>query len=193
MQEYRDRSKPAASDEALPTTPAVASVEAWQTLDSQYGLDDMFEPVEESRELATVTEEYESYIRGPLSKPGTNLLQFWSMSDSTFPTIYSIAMDYLPIQASSVPSERVFSSSAETDTHKRNHIHPLLMEALQMLKFGLKKSRLDFMTGWAVNEASMMDVEEEEVDLLGALFEGDKDNAFDALIAAMGEADDMDM
>jgi len=118
MQEYRDRSKPAASDEALPTTPAVAPVEAWQTLDSQYGLDDMFEPVEESRELATVIEEYESYVKGPLSKPGTNLLQFWSMSDSTFPTIYSIAMDYLPIQASSVPSEQVFSSSAETDTHK---------------------------------------------------------------------------
>ena len=67
------------------------------------------------------------------------------------------------------------------------------MEALQMLKFSLKKSRLNFMMGWAVNEASMMDVEEEEVDLLGALFEGDKDNAFDALIAAMGEGDDRDM
>ena len=118
MQEYRDRSKPAASDEVLPTTLAVASVEAWQTLDSQYGLDDMFEPVEESRELATVVEEYESYVKGPLSKPGTNLLQFWSMSDSTFPTIYSIAMDYLPIQASSVLSERVFLSSAKTNTHK---------------------------------------------------------------------------
>ena len=193
MQEYRDRAKPVAPDEDLPTTPAVASVEAWQTLDTQYGLDDMFETVEESGELAMVNEEYEAYVKGPLSKLGTNLLQFWSMSDSSFPTIYSIAMDYLPIQASSVPSEQVFSSSAKTDTHKRNRIHPLLMEALQMLKFGLKKSRLNFMTGWAVNEASMMDVEEEVVDLLGALFEGDKENAFDALIAAMGKGDDRDM
>ena len=41
-----------------------------------------------------------------------------------------------------------------------------------------------FMGRWAVKEASMMDVEEEEVDLLGALLEGDKYNAFDALIAA---------
>ena len=45
-------------------------------------------------------------------------------------------MDYLPVQASAVPSERVFSSSAQTDTARRNRINPLLMEALQMLKFG---------------------------------------------------------
>jgi hypothetical protein len=53
-------------------------------------------------------------------------------------------MDYLPIQASSVPCERVFSSSAETDTKKRNRLKPELMEALQILKFSLKKARLDF-------------------------------------------------
>lgn len=51
-------------------------------------------------------------------------------------------MDFLPIQASAVPCERVFSSSAETDTSKRNRINPELMEALQVLKFGLKKKRL---------------------------------------------------
>lgn len=53
-------------------------------------------------------------------------------------------MDYLPIQASAVPCERVFSSSSDTDTKKRNRIRPELMEALQILKFALKKSRLDF-------------------------------------------------
>jgi hypothetical protein len=53
-----------------------------------------------------------------------------------------MAMDYLPIQASSVSCERVFSSSSETDTKKHNRINGLLMEALQMLKFGLKRDRL---------------------------------------------------
>ena len=53
-------------------------------------------------------------------------------------------MDYLPIQASAVPCERIFSSSAEADTKKRNRIKPELMEALQILKFSLKKARLDF-------------------------------------------------
>jgi hypothetical protein len=53
-------------------------------------------------------------------------------------------MDYLPIQASAVACERVFSSSAETDTKKRNRIKPELMEALQILKYALKKDRLNF-------------------------------------------------
>ena len=64
------------------------------------------------------------------------------MHERTFLTIFHIAMDYLPIQASAVPCERVFSSSAKTDTKKWNRISPALMEALQVLKFSLKKDRL---------------------------------------------------
>ena len=64
------------------------------------------------------------------------------MHQHTFLTIFCIAMDYLPIQASAVPCERVFSSSTETDTKKRNRISPALMEALQVLKFSLKKDCL---------------------------------------------------
>ena len=64
-------------------------------------------------------------------------------------------MDYLPIQASSVPCERVFSSSAETMTKHRNRISPILMEALQMTKFFLKKERLDFTDGWVTPEKLM--------------------------------------
>jgi hypothetical protein len=37
-------------------------------------------------------------------------------------------------------------SSAETDTKKWNRIRPELMEALQILKFALKKNHLDFST-----------------------------------------------
>ena len=47
---------------------------------------------------------------------------------------YLATLDYLPIQASSVPSKHVFSSSAETDTKHHNRLRPLLMEALQMLR-----------------------------------------------------------
>ena len=53
-------------------------------------------------------------------------------------------MDYLPIQASAVPCERVFSSSSETSMKKRNRIKPKLFKALQILKFGIKSDQLLF-------------------------------------------------
>ncbi|KDQ09830.1 hypothetical protein BOTBODRAFT_85546, partial [Botryobasidium botryosum FD-172 SS1] len=61
-----------------------------------------------------------------------------------YPTLFRMVMDYLPIMASSVPCERVFSASAETDTPRRSRISPALMGALQVLKYALKKDRLDF-------------------------------------------------
>jgi hypothetical protein len=50
-------------------------------------------------------------------------------------------MDILPIQASSVPCERVFSSSKETVTARRNSLSPDVMEALQLLKYSSKQGR----------------------------------------------------
>jgi hypothetical protein len=109
----------------------------------------------------------------------------------TFPTLFKIAMDYLPIQASAVPSERVFSSSSETDTKKRNRIHPILMEALQMLKFALKKERLNFMQGWITSESMMSEREPDEgVDLLSRLLrEEDAEDVLDQIIRDFGEDD----
>ena len=53
-------------------------------------------------------------------------------------------MDVLPAQASSVPSECIFSSSKETCTQRRNKISPTMLEALQILKFTYKQDRLNF-------------------------------------------------
>lgn len=61
-------------------------------------------------------------------------------------------MDILPIQASAVPCERVFSSSKETMTARRSRISAELMEALQLLKFSIRQGRgLNFTNGldWA--------------------------------------------
>jgi hypothetical protein len=69
-----------------------------------------------------------------------------------------MAMDYLPVQATSVPCERVFSSAKDTDSAKRNRINPVLMEALQMLKYSLRKERLNFMAGWKTSEDVMSGV-----------------------------------
>lgn len=56
-------------------------------------------------------------------------------------------MTVLAIPATSVPSERVFSSSGRTDTAARNRMAPVVMEALQFLKFRYRKRKLDFSSG----------------------------------------------
>jgi hypothetical protein len=102
--------------------------------------------------------------------------------------LFAIAMDYLPIQASSIPCERVFSSAAETDTKKQNRITPALMEALQMLKFLLKKKVLDFTTGWKTEESAMLGEIGAEADsrpgiMLGSLLGGDIERVRDELLS----------
>ena len=73
-------------------------------------------------------------------------------------------MDYLPIQASAVPSEQVFWSGGETMTKRHNCISLVLMEALQMVKFFLKKERLDFTKGWIMLTAQMViDIDDNNV------------------------------
>jgi hAT family protein len=97
-------------------------------------------------------------------------------------------MDYLPIQASSVPCEHVFSSAGETDTKRRNHIAPALMEALQILKFIYKKDRLNFTAGFKT-DSEPVDPDNSR-DLLAELFEQeDPRDATDRLLNVLG-ADD---
>ncbi|KIK41148.1 hypothetical protein CY34DRAFT_13247 [Suillus luteus UH-Slu-Lm8-n1] len=102
-----------------------------------------------------VEQEFEAYAMANLSPKTTDILAFWEVAETSFPTIFGIAMDHLPIQASAVPCERVFSSSSETDTKKRNRTSLVLMEALQVVKFLLKKERLNFTKGWAASQKDM--------------------------------------
>lgn len=125
----------------------------------------------------------------------SNILSVAQLNETTWPTIFAIAVDHLPIQASSVPCERAFSSSAETDTKKWNRINPVLMEALQMLKFALKKKRLDFMTGWITSESEMTaDEDLDDIDWLGSMLDTDPtSNPVDEIIRMLckyeGDAD----
>ena len=90
-------------------------------------------------------------------------------------------MDYLPIQATSVTCEHVFSSAKETDTVKQNRMSPVLMEALQMLKFVLKKQCLNFMDGWAVPEETMREVPKSDGNLT-ALLVNNSDAVMDGIL-----------
>jgi len=101
-------------------------------------------------------------------------------------------MDYLPIQATSVPCERVFSSAKDTDIAKRNRVSPFLMEALQILKHLLKKERLNFMKGWSTSEAAMSGMPKATGDL-GSLLVDDPNvtalDRLDTLLNSLGSYD----
>jgi hypothetical protein len=59
-----------------------------------------------------------------------------------------------------MPCKCVFSLAKKMDTTKQNQISPVLIEAIQLLKFSLKTKHLNFMEGHimsevAINEALM--------------------------------------
>jgi hypothetical protein len=115
-------------------------------------------------------------------------------SQTTYQTLFDVALDLLPVQATSVPSERVFSSSAETDTKKRNRITPALMEALQMLKFALKRERLNFTEDLITSEESMGgELPADADDMLAFLLGSGEQDAIDQIIQEVGTEDAADV
>lgn len=100
-----------------------------------------------------------------------------------FPLLYRVALDVLPYQASSVPCERVFSSSKETDSLHRTSLSPAFLEMLQILKFRFRNDRLDFANGWISTEAELLDLEVSPVELKDLLCAGKVDEFFGLLRA----------
>jgi hypothetical protein len=211
MTEYRAHAGPDTS-QTRPAPPPPKKFCLTQ-LAQRYGVMDMMDFSESGNRHTnqTVDEEFLEYINGTFSQreiDDTDIIAFWEVSprycpvlfliscfalqknELRFPTLFAIALDYLPIQASAVPCEHVFSSSAETDMKRRNRIHPMLMEALQIVKFSLKQKRLDFMEGWATAEHDMEDEVEDEPDLLAALLTQGPGGRTDSVIAAILSQDD---
>ena len=55
---------------------------------------------------------------------------WWNTQKESFPRLFKVAMDLLPIPGSSVKSEEAFSHSGATVTKKRNSLDP---ESVQMV------------------------------------------------------------
>lgn len=132
----------------------------------------------QDRNDAIVTLEHEAFlavnVQDAKKLKGISPIDFWRVGDAVIlhflprlltvvlqaragdlPLVYQLALDVLPSQASSVSSERVFSSSKMTCTQSRNRISTGTVEALQILKHSLRQrtdvplssssSSLDFM------------------------------------------------
>ncbi|KAG5649267.1 hypothetical protein H0H81_005000 [Sphagnurus paluster] len=150
-------------------------------------------PVHKVERPETVEEEFDAYT-SKISSRGTDMIQFWQVAEhqKRFSTIYKMALDYIPIQASAVPCEHVFSSASETDTKRRNRINPNLFEALQIMKFALRRDWLNFTAHLLMLEEDMvMDARDaiegvEDIDGLQGLLATDPDLGEEAFNRALG-------
>ncbi|KIL55647.1 hypothetical protein M378DRAFT_57305, partial [Amanita muscaria Koide BX008] len=63
-----------------------------------------------------------------------DIVSWWGLNAPRYPTWASLARDYLAVMASSVSSERAFSSAGITISKRRNQLKGDIVEALQCMK-----------------------------------------------------------
>jgi hypothetical protein len=97
--------------------------------------------------------EYNLYISQKHQLNGLTIIEWWALCNffsvhstlrvsdsprqdkaSTLPSWTSFARDYLPIMASSIPSEHIFSGTGITITKRRNRLKSDIVKAVQVLK-----------------------------------------------------------
>ncbi|KAG9096989.1 hypothetical protein FS749_007324 [Ceratobasidium sp. UAMH 11750] len=118
------------------TTQHIASSSADSTIPGCLALN--LSPAQRAvHDLAAVQMEMAGYITlGTVSASdthsGVDIISQWKSLRHTFPLIHRLAVDILPVQASSVSSERVFSSSKLTCTRERSRMAVGTVESLQV-------------------------------------------------------------
>ena len=70
------------------------------------------------------------------------VVQWWGVNGPHYPVWALLARDFLSIMASSVSSERAFSSAGITISKRRNRLKADIVEALQCLKCLIKQDLL---------------------------------------------------
>ena len=99
--------------------------------------DDSVHSVTPLTPLQKIKKEVTSYLDYPSLEPNTNPLEWWKAENSRFPNLLNLAKKYLCICGTSVPSERVFSSSGHIANNLRNHLTPNNVNKLVFLSKNL--------------------------------------------------------
>ncbi|KZT30253.1 hATC-domain-containing protein, partial [Neolentinus lepideus HHB14362 ss-1] len=113
---------------------------------------ELLEQQREARDRLIVDEELERYLAAGIIEDDAlddfDLVSFWQGNQHQYPLLYHVALDILPVQASAVPCERVFSSSGETDDARRSRLSVFIFEVLQILKYLYRHEHLNFTADW---------------------------------------------
>lgn len=89
--------------------------------------------------LQLVKEEVASYKAVDCISLDSNLLVWWMTNESTYPRIVKLAKRYLAVPATSVPSERIFSTAVDIVTASRSS---LSVDSVDKLVFSDKKTEI---------------------------------------------------
>ncbi|KIL55752.1 hypothetical protein M378DRAFT_90389 [Amanita muscaria Koide BX008] len=85
----------------------------------------------------------------------SDIVEWWQDNAGRFPTLSRIALDVLPVRASSVPCERLFSASKQTADDRRSRLGDAKFEELQVMKFAWRRN-IPNLAAW--NSLDMEDV-----------------------------------
>ncbi|EPQ60967.1 hypothetical protein GLOTRDRAFT_30409, partial [Gloeophyllum trabeum ATCC 11539] len=151
----------------------------------------------DARDRLAVEQELQKYIEADLleydNPADFDLIGYWDAHEKVFPTLFCVALDILPAQALSVPSERAFSSGSDTDTKRRSRLSAVLFEVLQILKAMIREDRLDFSSGWVSKvdelQSSPPDAAAAQIDELEKLNEFMDKGLMDDLINVLNNED----
>jgi hypothetical protein len=84
--------------------------------------------------------EYYGYLNSKDHLGGLSIVQWWGINAGRYPVWASLSCDFLSIMATSVSSERAFSSAGITISKRRNRLKADIVEALQFLKCVFKRN-----------------------------------------------------
>lgn len=88
-------------------------------------------------------EDFHSYLRSKDQlQENMSIVQWWGLNAARYPIWASLALDYLSIMATSVSSERAFSSAGITISKRRNRLKADIVEALQCVKCFIRRDLL---------------------------------------------------
>ena len=84
--------------------------------------------------LTTKKDELSIYNELPEFQQETNPLLWWKDRISSFPNLSNVAREYLAVNATSVPSERLFSNARNQVTAKRSSLDTSTVSKILFLK-----------------------------------------------------------
>lgn len=87
--------------------------------------------------MNTCGDEVNHFLKMPTLDPDSNALEWWKTNAERLPTLSRVVRQLLCIPATSVPSERIFSTSGNVVTKKRASLRPDNVDMLVFLNKNL--------------------------------------------------------